>query len=261
MSTTNQRIPSETPPRMLEHLAELRKRIVRSIVVLIMVFACLLPFSNRLYHYLSRPLLAQLPEGSSLIATGITSPFLVPLKFAFLVSFIICVPFYLYQIWSFVAPALYKREKQPARFILFSSIALFYLGMSFAYWVVFPLVFAFFAQAAPSGVKIMPDINVYLDFAMQLFFAFGWAFEVPVIILVLNWSGLVSISRLRSLRRYIIVAAFVIGMLLTPPDVVSQILLAVPILILYELGLVLASSFNRKHNASEEKHGRITDTT
>jgi len=222
---------------------ELRRRLLYALFAVMSVFLALCYFSNDLYYYLAIPLLKHLNVGSGLIATGIVSPFLVPLKLTLVVAIFITIPFLLYQLWAFIAPALYQQERRLVWPLLFSSSLLFYLGVLFAYFVVFPLVFGFFVNTAPKGVDVKPDISQYLDFSLRLFFAFGAAFEVPVAIILLVKTGFTSVANLRRKRPYIIVAAFVIGMLLTPPDVVSQVLLALPIWLLFELGLVCARFF------------------
>lgn len=223
----------------MEHLIELRSRLLKAALAVLAVLVVLLPFARRLYSYLSAPLTAHLPEGSSMIAIDVASPFLTPFKLALLLAFIIAIPVVLYQVWAFVAPALYRHEKRLALPLLFSSVALFYLGCAFAYFVVFPLVFGFFTSVAPEGVSVMTDISRYLDFVMTLFLAFGIAFEVPIATIILVATGITSIEKLKKIRGYIVVGAFAAGMLLTPPDVISQTLLALPMWLLFEFGLVL----------------------
>jgi sec-independent protein translocase protein TatC len=224
----------------LEHLIELRSRLIKACFAVLLVLVCLLPFSRKLYNLLASPMLAQLPEGSSMIAIDVASPFLAPFKLALLLSVIIAIPVVLYQLWAFVAPALFRHEKRLARPLLFSSVLLFYLGCAFAYFVVFPLVFGFMTRVAPEGVAVMTDISRYLDFVITLFLAFGITFEVPIATIILVATGLVTTTKLAQARPYVIVAAFAIGMLLTPPDVISQTLLALPMWILYELGILFA---------------------
>lgn len=225
----------------LEHLIELRDRLLRMVIAIAIVFACLFPFASELYEFLSGPLTAHLPVGSSMIAIDVASPFLTPFKLVLMLSVFITVPFLLYQLWSFVAPGLYKHEKRLAQPLLASSVLLFYAGIAFAYYVVFPLVFGFFTSVAPDGVAVMTDINRYLDFVLMLFFAFGIAFEVPIATIILVAIGVTTPAKLGKMRPYVVVAAFVIGMLLTPPDVISQVLLAIPMWILFEFGLVFAN--------------------
>jgi sec-independent protein translocase protein TatC len=222
----------------LEHLVELRSRLLKAGVSVLVVFLALLPFSRHLYEALAAPLMAQMPEGSSMIAIDVASPFLTPFKFTLLVAIMISIPVVLYQLWAFVAPALFRHEKRLARPLLFSSVCLFYAGCAFAYFVVFPLIFGFFSSVAPAGVAVMTDISKYLDFVMALFIAFGITFEIPIATIILVATGITSTARLVSWRPYVIVAAFALGMLLTPPDVISQTLLAIPMWLLFELGVV-----------------------
>lgn len=224
----------------MEHLIELRGRLLKSSLAVLVVLVVLLPFARRLYSLLSAPLTAHLPEGSSMIAIDVASPFLTPFKLALLLALIIAIPVVLYQLWAFVAPALYRHEKRLALPLLFSSVALFYLGCAFAYFVVFPLVFGFFTRVAPEGVTVMTDISKYLDFVMTLFLAFGLTFEVPIATIILVATGMVTIEQLVKARAYVVVGAFALGMLLTPPDVISQTLLALPMWLLFEVGIVMS---------------------
>tara|TARA_B110000444_G_scaffold234323_1_gene244537 strand:- start:237 stop:887 length:651 start_codon:yes stop_codon:yes gene_type:complete len=214
-------------------------------LVVLVIFLGLFAYSNELYLYISEPLVAHLPENSSMIATDVTSPFLTPFKLTLVLSVFAAMPFILYQVWAFVAPGLYKREKIIVVPLFLSSVFLFYAGMAFAYYLVFPLVFTFFTSASPDGVLVMTDIRSYLDFVLKLFFAFGLSFEIPVAIVILSWVGLVDPSRLGKKRPYIFVLCFSLGMLLTPPDVISQILLAIPMWLLFELGLVLSKAISK----------------
>ena len=223
---------------LISHLMELRNRILNSIIAVVIVFVPLFYFANEIYAYISEPLRAYMPEGTTMIATEVASPFLTPFKLALVLAVFVAIPYILHQIWSFVAPGLYTKEKKFALPLLLSSIILFYSGILFAFFIVFPLVFAFFAGVAPDGVTIMTDINRYLDFVLKLFFAFGIAFEIPIATVLLVWSGATDIESLTSKRAYIIVSCFVFGMLLTPPDVISQILLALPMWLLFEIGIV-----------------------
>lgn len=223
---------------LISHLVELRDRLLRAILAVLVVALCLFPFSNDLYHFLSQPLLDKLPASSSMIATEVASPFLTPFKLTLSTAIMLAVPYLLYQLWAFIAPGLYDHERKLVFPLMFASTVLFFLGIIFAYFVVFPLVFGFLTQAAPEGVAVMTDISSYLDFVLKLFFAFGLAFEVPIATMLLIWSGASTIDSLKQKRPYIIVGAFVIGMLLTPPDVISQTLLALPIWLLFELGLL-----------------------
>lgn len=231
---------------LISHLIELRNRLLRGLLAVAIIAACLLPFANDLYNFLAEPLLRHLPESSTMIATEVASPFLIPFKLTLSLAVLLAIPILLYQLWAFVAPGLYDNERKLVFPLLFASTILFFLGMVFAYFVVFPLVFGFFTQAAPAGVAIMTDISSYLDFVLKLFFAFGLAFEVPIATLLLIWGGASSAASLAEKRPYIIVGAFVIGMLLTPPDVISQLLLALPVWLLFELGLLAARFLPKK---------------
>ncbi len=227
---------------IVNHWLELRRRLIYSLLFFASVFVVLFCFAKHLYYWLALPLLHQLPSGSHLIATGIASTFLVPIKFVFVLSVFICVPVFLYHLWAFITPALYQRERKIFFPLLFVSIGLFYLGVAFAFFIAMPILFHFFTQVAPPPqVKVMPDIYQHLDFTLKILMAFGMAFEVPVVVVMLIRLGIVSHASLAAKRPYIIVAAFIIGMLLTPPDVVSQIMLAIPIWLLYEVGLLVAS--------------------
>jgi len=224
----------------LEHLVELRSRLLKGSAAVLVVLLALLPFSRRLYEALAAPLTAQLPEGSSMIAIDVASPFLTPFKLAFLLALILSIPIVLYQSWAFVAPALYRHEKRLAKPLLFSAVLLFYAGCAFAYFVVFPLIFGFFSNAAPEGVAVMTDISKYLDFVITMFLAFGLAFEIPIATIILVATGICTIEQLTKSRGYVVVGAFAVGMFLTPPDVISQTLLAVPMWLLFEAGVVMS---------------------
>jgi sec-independent protein translocase protein TatC len=224
----------------ISHLVELRDRLLRSLIAMGIVFACLFPFASDLYTLLAQPLLAKLPLGGQMIATEVTTPFFVPMKVAMMAAFIIALPYILYQTWAFVAPGLYEHEKRLALPLVFASTVLFILGMAFAYFVVFPVIFSFITKTAPQGVAVMTDIDKYLSFVLTLFFAFGLTFEVPVAVVILVRMGMISVQKLKDIRRYVIVGAFVVGAIFTPPDVVSQIMLAVPLCLLYELGIFAA---------------------
>jgi sec-independent protein translocase protein TatC len=232
--------PGGAEQSFISHLLELRDRLLRSILTVVVLLLALMPFSQEIYTLLARPLLSHLPKGTTMIATEVASPFLTPFKLTLILAIVLAMPMILYQLWAFVAPGLYQSERRIALPLVVSSALLFYLGMAFAYYVVFPLVFAFFTSSAPKGVTVMTDISKYLDFVLTLFFAFGVAFEVPVATVLLVWAGIVTPQSLASKRPYIIVAAFVIGMVLTPPDVISQTLLAIPMWMLFELGLLLS---------------------
>lgn len=231
----------DTERPLITHLIELRSRIMRVLGVVFVVFLGLYPIRDTLYAWLSGPLRAALPPGTQMIATQVATPFFIPLKLALVSAFFICIPYVLYQAWAFVAPGLYRHERRLIWPLLISSVMLFYAGMAFAYFAVFPLIFGFFAQATPPGVAMMTDISEYLSFVLTLFFAFGIAFEVPIATILLVRTGLVTRERLIEKRPYVIVGAFTVGMLLTPPDVVSQMLLAIPMWLLYEVGLIISA--------------------
>jgi sec-independent protein translocase protein TatC len=224
----------------ISHLVELRDRLLRSLIAIGIVFACLFPFASDLYALLAHPLLAKLPQGGQMIATEVTTPFFVPMKVAMMTAFILALPYVLYQAWAFVAPGLYEHEKRLALPLVFASTILFVLGMAFAYFLVFPVVFGFITRTAPHGVAVMTDIDKYLGFVLTMFFAFGVTFEVPVAVVILVRMGVISVQKLKQIRPYVIVGAFVVGAVFTPPDVVSQIMLAVPLCLLYELGILAA---------------------
>ena len=230
----------DQPQTLIAHLTELRDRIIRCLIAVFIIFLFLFPFANEIYEFISLPLRDLLPEGASMIATEVASPFLTPFKLSMLLSLYLAMPYVLFQIWRFVAPGMYLSEQRIAIPILSSSIILFYAGTAFAYFVVFPLVFTFFTSVAPDGIEIMTDINRYLDFVLKLFFAFGVAFEIPIVAIILIVTGVTTAENLASKRPFILVGCFVIGMLLTPPDVISQSLLAIPMWILFELGIFLA---------------------
>ncbi len=231
--------PDPTQQTFVSHLIELRTRLLRALACVFIVLLVLMPIANQLYAFLAEPLLSKLPGGGAMIATEVASPFLAPFKLATYVAVFISVPYIFYQLWSFVAPGLYLNERRLVLPLLMSSTLLFYCGIAFAYFVVFPLVFGFFTTAAPEGVTVMTDISHYLDFVLKMFLAFGAAFEVPVATFLVVRTGIATVDSLTQKRPYIIVGAFVVGMVLTPPDVLSQCMLAVPIWLLYELGLVI----------------------
>ena len=230
-------IPEES---FLSHLVELRDRLIRALLSILVVFLCLFPWAKDLYALLAQPMLATLPQGGQMIATDVVGVFLVPMKVALMVAFLIALPYVLYQIWAFVAPGLYAHEKRLALPLVSSSVLLFFAGMAFAYFLVFPTVFGFMSQVAPEGVAWMTDIEKYLSFVMGTFVAFGVAFEVPVIVVVLVLIGAVDITTLKEWRSYVIVGAFIVAAIFTPPDVVSQLMLAIPLCLLYELGILMA---------------------
>lgn len=236
----------------IDHLTELRDRLLRMLLAVLIVFACLFAFSEEIYTYFAGPLQALLPEGTSMIATSVTSPFLVPFKLVLMVSVFAAVPYLLYEIWGFIAPGLYTHEKRLVAPLLVSSILLFYCGVAFAYYVVFPLLFGFFISVTPEGVAVMTDIGQYLDFIIAIFFAFGVAFEVPIATFLLVMTGVTTPESLAAKRPYVIVAAFVVGMLLTPPDIISQSLLAVPMWLLFEVGLLISRLVLKRRSTHEE---------
>lgn len=229
-----------TSQNLIAHLLELRKRLLYSVVSLLLVFICLFPWAAELYALLAQPLIAKLPQGGQMIATEVTTPFFVPVKVALMTAFLISLPYILFQIWSFVAPGLYSHEKRWIIPLVIASLLLFLSGMAFAYFAVFPMVFGFVTASAPHGVAVMTDIDKYLSFVMSMFLAFGVTFQVPVAVVGMVKMGFVSVAKLREIRRYVIVGAFIAGAILTPPDVVSQFMLAVPLWLLYEVGIWVA---------------------
>jgi len=231
---------------LLSHLIELRSRLLKAGSAVLLLFVVLIPFADEVFNRVALPLMEQLPEGSTMIATQVASPFLTPFKTTMFAALFLAMPAVLYQLWAFTAPGLYTKEKRFAIPLLVSSTMLFYLGALFAYLVVFPLMFGFFTSAAPAGVSVMTDISSYLDFVLVLFFAFGLSFEVPIATVILVWSGLTSIESLEKNRAYVFLGAFIVGMLITPPDVISQTLLAVPVYLLYECGILLSKILNAK---------------
>ncbi len=235
-----------TQDTFISHLVELRDRLLRAILAVLIVFLCLFPWAKDLYALLAQPLLTVLPQGGQMIATDVVGVFLVPVKVAMLVAFVIALPYVLYQIWAFVAPGLYTHEKRLVLPLIFTSTLLFIAGMAFAYFLVFPVVFKFMASIAPEGVAWMTDIEKYLSFALTMFVAFGVTFEVPVAVVLLVRMNIVSVAKLREIRPYVIVGAFVVGAVFTPPDVISQLMLAVPLWVLYELGILVAGIMVRR---------------
>jgi sec-independent protein translocase protein TatC len=238
---------------LILHLVELRNRLLHSVGAVLVIFLGLYYFANDLYQFISEPLRKFLPEGATMIATDVASPFLTPFKLAFMASVFLAMPYILFQLWRFIAPALYDNERRLAMPLLFSSVALFYSGMAFAYFVVFPLVFGFFTSAGPEGVTVMTDISRYLDFVLKMFFAFGIAFEIPIAIIILVAVGVTSTQSLSEKRPYLVVACFVIGMLLTPPDVISQTLLALPMWLLFEVGLLFSKVLEKSRAQKDMK--------
>ena len=237
---------------LIEHLIELRSRLMRMVIAILVIFLGLYAFSNDIYTFVADPLMALLPEGSQMIATEVASPFLAPFKLTLVVAVFIAVPFVLHQFWAFIAPGLYQNEKILAFPLLISSVLLFYGGAAFAYYVVFPLLFDFFVHTGPQNVAVMTDINQYLNFVLKLFFAFGVAFEIPIATFLLIWTGATSVDSLSKKRPYIILGCFVVGMLLTPPDIFSQTMLALPMWLLYEIGLLFGRLVRRKKDVNED---------
>lgn len=248
--------PNDHEMTLVQHLLELRNALTKGILAIIVLFVILFPFANDLYLYISEPLVRYLPEGNTMIATGVISPFLTPFKLSFVLAIYIAMPFLLYQIWSFIAPALYQHERQLIGPLLFFSSFLFYAGGAFAYYVVFPLVFEFMSGTSPDGVAIATDIATYLDFVIKMFFAFGIAFEVPIVVVLLILTGMTTPEKLSHARPYVVVGAFVIGMLLTPPDVISQTLLAIPMWLLYEAGIIVGGTVKKARDKAAKKRER-----
>jgi sec-independent protein translocase protein TatC len=241
---------TDKPQPLVAHLTELRDRLLRALLAVLVVFLCLFPFANDIYSFVSEPLRAILPEGATMIATQVASPFLTPFKLTLVTAIFIAIPVLLYQAWSFIAPGMYRHEKRLAIPLLASSIALFYAGAAFAYFVVFPLIFAFFTSIGPADVTIMTDINSYLDFVLKLFFAFGLAFEIPIAAVIMIWAGITTPDALAKKRPYIVVGCFIFGMLLTPPDIISQSLLALPMWALFEVGVFFGRFIKRRDDAT-----------
>ena len=241
------------------HLIELRNRLIKTLLTLLIIFLPLALYSNELYNLLAQPLLANMPKGTSMIATTVTSPFLAPLKFAMVMAAFLGMPVILYHLWSFIAPGLYRHERRMIFPLLFGSVLLFYSGVLFAYFVFFPMVFGFFVKIAPQGVAVMTDINSYLDFVLSMFFAFGVAFQVPIVTIVLVWVGIVTPEALAAKRRYIIVGVFLVATVLTPPDVFSQLFLAIPMCLLFEAGLLLSRMVARQQQEREAEGASASD--
>lgn len=239
---------------LVSHLVELRDRLIKVLLGVVVVVLALFPFANQLYYFMAEPLLKYLPAQSTMVAIDVASPFLTPFKLVMLAAVVVTIPWILYQVWAFVAPGLYKHERKWVLPLLASSSILFYVGILFAYYVVFPLVFGFFTSTTPEGVSVMTDISRYLDFVTKMFIAFGAAFEVPVLTFVLIVTGVTTAEALAGARSYVIVGAFVVGMLLTPPDVISQVLLAVPVWLLFELGLVMSKLVKTKTVVSDDEN-------
>jgi sec-independent protein translocase protein TatC len=242
---------------LISHLLELRTRLLRCVIAVVLVFAPLAFFSNQLFTLIARPLIEKLPEGTSIIATSVVSPFMTPLKLSLITAVFIAMPYILHQVWAFVAPGLYRHEKRFAMPLFVSSVVLFYAGVAFAYFIVFPLMFAFLTATAPEGVRMMTDMASYLDFALLLFFAFGIAFEMPVATVLLVVTGLVKVEALRRNRGYVVLGIFVVAAFLTPPDAISQSFMAVPMYFLYEIGILFAQ-FLKKRRAADKAGSEAT---
>jgi len=237
---------------LIDHLIELRDRIMKSLLAILVLFFALFAFSDNIYTFVATPLLDALPEGTTMIAIDPTSPFFAPFKLTFYVAFVIAAPYVLYQIWSFIAPGLYKNEKTVAIPLFISSVALFYAGIAFAYYVLFRFVFAFFISVAPEGISVAPDINSFLSFALTIFLAFGIAFEVPIAVFIFIWAGIAEPDSLAEKRPYVIVGCFVVGMLLTPADPFTQSMLAIPMWLLFEAGIIAGRMIRKKQEREEE---------
>src|SRR5512143_1346813 len=250
---------NSTEDTFISHLIEMRDRLLRAIVGVVIIFVCLFPWAKDLYALLARPLLAAMPKGGQMIATEVTTPFFVPMKVTMMAAFLIALPWVFYQAWAFVAPGLYQHEKRLGLPLVVASVILFLLGMAFAYFLVFPIVFGFMVGVAPAGVAVMTDIGKYLDFVMTLFMAFGITFQVPIAVVLLVKMGMVSVAKLREIRLYVIVGAFVIGAIFTPPDVVSQFMLAMPLWILYELGVIVAALITRSKPEAESDYSPLSE--
>ncbi len=246
---------SDKEQSLIGHLVELRARLLRAVLAVLAVFLVLTPFANRIYAVLAEPLLAKLPEGAQMVAIDVASPFLTPIKLAFFLAVVVAMPLVLHQLWAFVAPGLYRHEQRLARPLLASAVILFYTGCAFAYFLVLPTVFAFLTSIAPQGVAVMTDISRYLDFVLVIFLAFGFSFEVPVAVVILALLGWVDIAQLRAARAYVVVGAFVVAAIITPPDVISQLMLAIPMCLLYEAGIIAARILVRRNAEAPSESG------
>ncbi|MCG6932942.1 MAG: twin-arginine translocase subunit TatC [Gallionella sp.] len=245
-----------TGESFMAHLVELRTRLLNAVVAVLIVFVCLFPFASKLYTLLAKPLLSKLPKGGQMIATDVTTPFFVPLKVALMAAFLISLPYILYQVWRFVAPGLYEHEKRLVWPLIIASTTLFFCGMAFAYFMVFPIVFGFITASAPMGVAVMTDIDKYLSFVLTMFVAFGLTFQVPVAVVLMVRMGFITVAKLREIRPYMVVGSFVVGAIFTPPDVVSQSMLAVPLWLLYETGILVAVWVGRKKSGEGEEESK-----
>jgi len=244
----------------ISHLIEMRDRLLRAVLAVVIIFVCLFPWAQDLYALLAEPLLAALPKGGQMIATEVTTPFFVPVKVTLMAAFLLAMPWVFYQAWAFVAPGLYQHEKRIGVPLVIASVILFLLGMAFAYFLVFPIVFGFIVGVAPEGVAVMTDIGKYLDFVLTLFMAFGITFEVPVAVVLLVKMGMVSVAKLREIRPYVIVGAFVVGAIFTPPDVISQFMLAIPLWVLYELGIIVAALITKPKPEAESDYVPMSES-
>ena len=250
--------PANDQP-LMAHLIELRERTVKAALSVLIVFVAMSPFMKEIFDWLSKPLMVALPDGAKLLSTGVVAPFLVPLKVTLFCAFVVALPYVLYQFWAYIAPALYKREKRLALPVIISSVLMFAVGMAYCYFVVFRMVFQFIAGFSPDSVNFAPDIDSYFGFVITMFFAFGLTFEVPIFVMVLNRVGMASAKRLKKIRPYVIVGAFVVAAIFTPPDVLSQLLLALPLVVLYEFGIVLVKVFGRKDDSDEDENSETAD--
>lgn len=244
---------AEAEETFMSHLIELRSRVMKASIAIIIAFVCLMPWAAHIFDVLAQPMMAALPAGSKMIATGVITPFLIPVKVTMLLAFMIVLPWVMYQAWAFIAPGLYTHEKRLVAPLVISSSLLFFAGVAFCYFFVFGLVFPFINNFAPSSVSVAPDIDSYVSFVLTMFFVFGLTFEVPVVVIVLVRMGLVSVEKLKQIRPYVIVGAFIVAAVVTPPDVMSQLLLAVPLCVLYEVGLILAPIFARATRAPAQE--------
>lgn len=250
---------SQAEDSFISHLIEMRDRLLRAVLAIVLIFICLFPWAQDLYALLAQPMLAALPKGGQMIATDVTTPFFVPIKVTMMAAFLLALPWVFYQVWAFVAPGLYQHEKRLGAPLVIASVILFLLGMAFAYFLVFPVVFGFVVGVAPAGVAVMTDIGKYLDFVMTLFMAFGITFEVPVAVVLLVKMNMVSVAKLREIRPYVIVGAFVIGAIFTPPDIISQFMLAVPLWVLYEAGIIVAALISKPKTESESDYTPMSE--
>lgn len=250
--------PANDQP-LMAHLIELRERTVKAAISVLIVFVAMSPFMKEIFDWLSKPLMVALPDGAKLLSTGVVAPFMVPLKVTLFCAFVVALPYVLYQFWAYIAPALYKREKRLALPVIVSSVLMFAVGMAYCYLVVFRMVFQFIAGFSPDSVNFAPDIDSYFSFVITMFFAFGLTFEVPIFVMVLNRVGMASAKRLKKIRPYVIVGAFVVAAIFTPPDVLSQLLLALPLVVLYEFGIVLVKVFGRKDDSDEDETSESAD--